>query len=114
MTEIQSLSREEKVVLAGCIRMAILADGQIQVQELDDLDRIQSRLGFTDYESCLEEFEQKLGDEPSLLGAAAAITNPVAQDVILRAVYELTLQEGVMSEGQEQFFGKLNDLWNRS
>jgi hypothetical protein len=113
MSELRSLSHEEKVVLAGCIRMTIVADGRIQDEELDDLDRIQRRLGFTDYEACLAEFDEKLGDEPSLLGVAAEITNPETQDVILGIVYELAVQEGVMAEGQEHLFRKLNDLWKR-
>lgn len=111
MPEIRSLSHEEKVVLAGCINMVLVADGKIQEQELDDLDSIQRRLGFSDYEACLEEFEEKLGDEESLLGAAAAVRSPDAQEFILDTIYEIALQDGVMAEGQERFFQKLNELW---
>lgn len=113
MEELGNLDHEERVFLAGCIRTIILADGTLQPSELDDLDRIQRRLGFQDYEACLDGFEEKFKDEADFLKEAKRVTNPEAQEVILRVAYELSLQSGFRDAAQEGIERKLRDIWNK-
>jgi hypothetical protein len=113
MAELVHLNHEDKVFLAGCIRAIILADGTLETPELDDLDKIHRRLGFHDYEACLDEFEAKFKDEAAFLKEAERITNPAAQDVILGVAYELSLQRGVPDESQMSIENKLRAVWNR-
>ncbi len=113
MPELSQLSHEEKVFFAGCIRAVMLADGSIQEAELKDLDRIYRKLDFHDYEECLEEFEEKAPDEDAFLAEAAKITNPAAQDLILKTLYELTVQNGAPEDAQEGIFMKLSRVWER-
>ncbi len=114
MTSIALLSHSDKVFFAGCIRAVILADGSIQDAELKDLDKIYRKLDFHDYEECLDEFEKTLPDEETFMRAAAEITNPAAQDLILKAVYDLTIQNGAPEDSQEGIFLKLSKLWQKS
>ncbi len=113
MPELSRLSHEEKVFFAGCIRAVLLADGSIQEAEVKDLDRIYRRLNFHDYEQCLGEFEEKATDEDAFMREAKAITNPAAQDLILKTIYELTVQNGVPEDNEEAIFMKLSRLWER-
>jgi hypothetical protein len=113
MPELSHLSHDERVFLAGCIRTIMLADGGIEDAELKDLDRIRGRLGFDDYEECLDEFEAMAPDEGSFLKRAAAIRSLEAQDLILKTVYELTVQNGAPTDDQESIFLKLSRIWKK-
>ncbi len=111
MADLAQLSHFEKVFFAGCIRALILADGSIQEAELKDLDKIYRKLDFHDYEECLDEYEEKYPDEESFMKAASQITSSAAQDLILKTVYDLTIQNGAPEDSQEGIFLKLSKLW---
>ena len=118
MADIVSLSMNERIFLAGCIRTVMLSDGGIEETELEDLDTILKRLRFPDYEERLADYEERLaGDEESFDGEdlfysmAAEIKNPAARDVILSVVYELTLKSGVPDRDQSAIFESLNGIW---
>jgi hypothetical protein len=113
MSELDRLSHHERVLLAGCIRAAMIADGAIQEAELSDLDKIYKSLDFHDYEQCLDEYEEKYPDQDSFLKAAAEVTNPAAQDLILKTVYDLVMQSGAPDDAQEGVFMTLSRLWEK-
>jgi len=113
MSELKKLSREEKVLLAGSIRAVTVAGGITEDAELRDLDRIYRNLDFEDYEECLDEFEKEYPDEDSFLKAAARVTNPAAQDLILKIVYDLSIQNGAPDDAQEGIFMTLSRLWEK-
>ena len=113
MSELDRLSHSEKVLLAGSIRAVIVAGGISEEAELSDLDRITSSLDFRDYEQCLDEFEEKYPDEESFLEAASQVTNPAAQELILKAVYDMSIQNGAPDEEQEGIFTTLSKLWEK-
>ncbi len=114
MAELRDLSHDERVLLAGCMRAVMLADGSLQEGELKDLDRIYRRLDFHDYEACLDEFEEKYPDEESVMRAAGKVRNPGAQDLILKTMYELTVQNGAPEDAQESILMKLSRIWDRT
>ncbi len=113
MEKLSHLNHEEKVFLAGCIRTVMLADGRVQDAELNDLDRIYRTLDFSDYDECLDEFEEKIHDEDAFMKEAVRIKNPEAQDLILSTVYELTVQNGAPEDEQEGLFMKLSKIWEK-
>ena len=113
MSELDRLSHSEKVLLAGSIRAVTIAGGISEEAELSDLDRITKSLHFQDFEECLDEFEQKYPDEDSFLKAAALVTNAGAQDLILKTVYDLSIQNGAPDEAQEGIFMTLSRLWEK-
>jgi hypothetical protein len=111
MTGVKGLSHEEKVFLAGCIRGMILEDGAVETTELDDLDSLFARLGFTDYEASLEEYEARNLEEDGFMAAARGIVNPAAQQLILDALYELLLRKSTPADLRQGIFGRLAGLW---
>ena len=112
MPKISSLSHDEEVFLAGSFKMFILADGNIGEEELEDLDDLYRKLEFQDYEDCLIEFEQTLPDREAFFARAEQITNSESQDLILQALYELSLHSGIPSTTEEEgIFSKLSKIW---
>ena len=113
MSKLAQMNHEEKILLAGCMRAAIVADGTFDEAEMQDLEKISRELEFSDFEECLEEFEAKNVEDEYLLTSAARVKNPAVQDVILRVVYDLSLQNGAQDDPQAELFQKLNQLWER-
>jgi hypothetical protein len=114
MTDLKTMSHEEKVFLAGCIKTVIMAHGDIEAPELEDLERIYRRLDFHDYEQCLSEFEREIPDREAFYAAAKKIDNPAAQDVILSVAYELSMQSGIPDgPQQENIVENLSKLWRQ-
>jgi hypothetical protein len=113
MSDVKDLSHDERVFLAGSIRNMILEDGTVEDTELDDLDSLFQRLHFTDYETCLEEYEAKIVDEDTFTAAAKRIRSPSAQTVILDTLYELLLRKNLPEDTHQGEFGKLNQLWKQ-
>ena len=111
MSKPQNLDHDEKVFLAGCIKMIMLADGTIEELELNDLEKIQSRLQFDDFEDCLGEFENTVKDSESYFLLAEKIENTEAQDLILEILDELILQSGSPDPTQKSIFDRLQEIW---
>ncbi len=112
MRDVSSLSHEEKVFLAGCIRAVMMSNGSIEDEELEDLDRILKKLKFKDYEESLVDFEESVEDEESFYEYAKRITDKKAQEIILQTVYELSFHEGVPDSEEKTIFNNLSELWN--
>ncbi len=111
MADVSSLNHDEKVFLAGCIRSVMMADGSIENEELEDLDKILQNLKFKDYEECLVEFEESVEDEESFYEYARRIKDKKAQEIILSTIYELGLHEGVPDSEEETIFNNLSKIW---
>ncbi len=111
MHDVGKLTREERVFLAGCIRAVTMADGTIDEGELDDIDSILEKLKFRDYEECLVDFEENIKDEESFYEYARRIKSREARDIILETIYELSLQNGMPEESEENIFNRLNRIW---
>ncbi len=111
MADVTSLSREERVFLAGCIRSVIMADGSIEDGELEDMNAILKKLKFKDYEECLVEFEEKVEDEDSFYEYAGKIKDDKAREIILGVIYELGLHEGLPDSEGSRIFNNLNKIW---
>ena len=54
MSDLEKLSLDERVFLAGSIKTMILADGNISSSELSDIDDLFKTEGFEDFDECLE------------------------------------------------------------
>lgn len=111
MSELQSLNYEEKLLLAGSIKMILFADGALEDIELNDLGNICRRLQFDDFEKCLEEFEKTVKDQESYFSLAKNTRNPKTQDIILRLLDELILHSGNPDKIQRSVFERLRKLW---
>ena len=53
MTDISFMNHDERVFLAGCIETIIVADSNIEENELENLDRTIKELNFKNFDDCL-------------------------------------------------------------
>lgn len=111
MTDISFMSHEERVFLAGCIETVIVADSNIEENELENLDKTLKELNFEDFDDCLSEFESQIKDSETFFEKAETITKPEIRDAILEILYEFVRSNGIPEKSEGSFFERLKDLW---
>ena len=114
MSDITKLEHKEKMFLAGCIKTLILADGKITPAETDEINKLYNIEHFDDFETCLNEFEEKIKDEESFYNFAEEITNKDTQDIILGQLFTISIEDGVPDSSDTHIINKLKTLWDRN
>lgn len=108
---VTSLTKKERVFLAGCIKSMMLSDGAIENQEILELDELIARLHFSDFDRCLEEFEAQVSSEEQFWAMADSIERPVARDVILESVRMIMLHAGIPVDTETTMIRRLEADW---
>lgn len=111
MTDISFMNYDERVFLAGCIETIIVADSNIEENELENLDRTVKELNFKDFDDCLSEFESSIKDSETFFEKAETITKPEVKDAILEILYEFLRSNGIPEKSEESLFKRLSNLW---
>lgn len=106
-----SLTKSERVFLAGCIKTMVLSGGAIENQEMVELDELISRLSFSDFDECLAEFEAGVTSEESFWASADSIKRPAARDVILESVRLIMLHAGIPADTEAGLLRRLEGVW---
>ena len=102
MSEIEKLSLDERIFLAGCVKTMILADGNVTESELSDIDDITKHL---------EEFEKQVTSSEDFWELAREITSPKSRDIILKYLDEVSIQDGFPDVAEKKFFNQLVECW---
>lgn len=108
---VTSLSKNGKTFLAGAIKGIILADGRIDEFELEDMDVILKELEFTDFDSELTAFENKVKDMEQFWLMSDEISNQEERETILSALYTLSVHESFKQSMSSSLYGKLLERW---
>jgi len=111
MTDISFMSYDERVFLAGCIETIIVSDGNIEENELENLDKTIKELKFNDFDNCLSEFENLVKDSDIFFEKAETITKQETKDVILEILFEFIRSNGIPEKSEESVFQRLQKLW---
>lgn len=111
MADLSKLDKTAKIFLAGCMKTMMMADGNISQSELKDIDKLYTQEHFTDFEECLEEFENIVNEEKDFWKMAGTITDQAIRDEILGHIYEVSLEDGIASDSETKFYKKLEDFW---
>ena len=107
MAEIEKLTIDERIFLAGCIKTMILADGNISTSELSDIEDLFKTEGFEDFDECLEEFEKNITSNEEFWELAAEITSPKSRSIIMKYLDEVILIDGFPDMAEKKFFNQL-------
>ncbi|WP_028972669.1 TerB family tellurite resistance protein [Spirochaeta cellobiosiphila] len=113
MADVQTLNDKEKQFLAGSIKSMVLADGQIDDEEIQEITKITNELNFSDFDQSLEQFEIIVKDQETFWDLSKTITDTSKQDIILDILYDLSLQEGYSHLSQNKLINKIKQIWGR-
>ena len=110
MSDVSELNEQEKVFLAGAIKILILNEGQAS-GTLDDLDRIVAGLGFNDFDEHLVRFEKVVSRDEDFEFLARNIFHAPAKTLITRVLWDLALQKGYPSPEDEELIRNIRTWW---
>jgi len=111
MSDVAELNEQEKVFLAGAIKVLILGEGEAGQPALDDLDRIVEGLGFGDFDEHLERFEKVVVTDEDFEFLARNLFHAPAKTLITRVLWDLALQKGFASPEDEELIQKIRRWW---
>lgn len=111
MLDVESLTRPERVFLAGCIESVIMIDGEFEDEELDELDALIETLNFDDYEECLDEFNDEVEDEEQFWQMAESIEKQETREIIIEVLHDLAIQSGIEDRAEENLINRLKSTW---
>lgn len=111
MLDVDSLTKPERIFLAGCIESVIMIDGEFEDEELDELEALIETLNFDDYEECLEEFNDEVEDEEQFWVLAESIDKQETREIIIEVLHDLAIQSGIEDRAEENFINKLKSAW---
>ncbi len=106
-----TLTKNERIFLAGCIKSIMLSDGVIESQENAELDELIVRLKFEDFGDCLEQFESSVKDEEGFWEMASTIERAEVRNIILESLRDIILHGGVPGEAGENLLTRLKQTW---
>ncbi len=109
MDDVETLTHQELLVLAGLLRVLVLVDREVDGYELDALDRVGDRvatagasgpLGTDGFRLVFGEANRALPDRASVRAAAEGLTRPAAREAIYAIVRDVALANGIVREEQ--------------
>ncbi len=113
MADLRNLDQKEKMFLAGCIKSMILAEGTIKDEELNDLEKITEELQFNDFNDSLTQFEDKIHDKESFWTLAKEIVREETIDLIIKILYEMSIQDGYTFPNEKALIDGLRSIWEK-
>jgi hypothetical protein len=111
MNEIVDLNEQEKIFLAGAIKVLLLSRGAPEEEELDDLDRLVDELGFSDFDEHLTRFEEAVKSDEDFEFLARNIFHAPAKTLITRILWDLALQRGFPTPEDEDLIRNIRSWW---
>lgn len=111
MSQVADLNEQEKIFLAGAIKVLLLTDGMSTTEELNDLDRIIAGLGFEDFDEHLERFEKVVVKDQDFEFLARNIFHAPAKTLITQILWDIALQKGFASPEDEKLIKDIRTWW---
>ena len=110
--EVKDLSHDEKVGLIGLVEAVAIADGDVSEGEGDEIGRLASEFGEAQYQSLLDEAEERFPDWDSLSEYLATIKKQETRELIYGTVIEEAMVEPSLAKASSQIWDWLDQAWD--
>lgn len=106
------LTRDEAVLLAGALRLMMMADGELSPQENEFVARLGARLGYAarGWELVWTDATRTYPSAEHVKEALAAVERPAAREAIYQYLYELA-QEDAIVDSEWDLLEWLDETW---
>lgn len=106
------LSNAELIVLAGLLRLMMMADHVVTSEELSSVDRIGRTLGLTDegWSEIWEQAAEELSDVDDVRTAAASLARPAAREAVYEMLYKLADSDSI-ADAEWDLLEWLDETW---
>ena len=99
--DVAELTSQEQVALMALIDLLILSDGEVSEGEEAHIKMLVDEMGEEDYLDALDEARAWVTDVDDLEDLLRKVKRPEAQEMILAAVLEVALDEGIDAREDE-------------
>ena len=93
--ELKDLDLQERVLLAGLIKLTVMSDGVVSENEAGEIDAIVAELGEAAYQEAMDLALEKITDRKRLLEVVDSITRSEARELIYGTVIQLAVPESI-------------------
>lgn len=108
--ELSDLTPQEKIVLAAVVKFAVMADGRVTENEVDELHHIIEAVGDHAWRDALDGARAEIKDMSSLEALLATVERPEAREIIYGNVLELA-EEDAVDSGEGKLLKTLEGAW---
>ncbi len=108
--ELSDLNAQEKIVLAAVVKFAVMADGRVTENEVDELHHIIEAVGDHAWRDALDGARAEMRDVPSLEALLATVERPEAREIIYGTVLELA-EEDAVDSGEGKLLETIERTW---
>jgi uncharacterized tellurite resistance protein B-like protein len=108
---LSELSQDEKLALVALIKATVMADGQVSLEEVVELQSVVDDLGEETYHKLLDEVEKRFESEDALRKFLKTIKRQDAQELIYGTVMEIALTDSLQGE-ETDVLEWLAEAWN--
>ncbi len=107
---IASLTADERLALVALIERVLLSERSADEDEADALEAFAEEFGEEEYAALVARADLDFEDDDRLKAFLGTITDPDARELILGAVVELALVEGVQT-GEDDWIAWASEAW---
>lgn len=104
------LSDDERLALAGLVRLMVKADGEFSPEEAGAVAELAVELGEVPFWAAIDRAAQELTDDDKIRAAARAVIRVDARETIYGALLALS-QHGATTGGEDALLDWLADEW---
>jgi len=108
--DIKELNHDERMALVALLKAVILAEQQVPIEEVEELQDIVEELGEDTYQSLLTEVDKRFSSEDDVRKCLASISRQDARELIYGTIMEMALA-GSVDCGESEVLGWLADAW---
>ena len=108
--EISDLTRDERMALLGLMEQIVVADHAASSDEAERITDVATALGEEDYQSCLNEVEERFSEAEALKGFLKTIERQEARELIVGTVLNVAMADTV-SANEEHILDWVKREW---
>ncbi|HSS37989.1 MAG TPA: hypothetical protein VLT58_04410 [Polyangia bacterium] len=110
--ELADLNQDERVALAGLMKLVVMSDGDVSEEELEHVEMLVGAFGDDGYQQALDQFEARFPDEPAFRKfLQQGVKRQEARDLIFETILE-GAQEGALDDKETGLLDWLSRAWN--
>lgn len=100
MESVAELTRDELIVVAGVLRVMMMADAKVTREEVQTVSEIGRRLGLgeTEWEALWNEATRRLPSPTAVKEAAAKLERETAREAVYELLYQLAEADSIADE----------------
>jgi uncharacterized tellurite resistance protein B-like protein len=108
--EWQTLSREERLVFAGLVRVLVRMDGTFSTDEVKAVHRVATQLGTKEFWGAMTESQSALPSVDDVIAAVPAVHDPRTRTWMFAMLLEVANVDGC-DPSEQQMLGWLGRTW---